>query len=287
MADGTMHDRHMTVCVQITVLNDEKILDTLKSLRLQTLKPDCIFVADGGSPEGYIERLKREFSDLPLRIMVIPGTPIITKNGSIDHISEDITAFLDSDEIAPPDWLRHLTEPIMGGEADFTGGPTRPVGEPSTEIEKYYNEIEKRIYEGDVEQDVTYMPLGNTAWRTSILKSLRFDSTITFRGGAPDYDLEMRAVDAGYRGMFLREAWVYHNKSTRKGYLALAKHRYRYLVGAAVVMIKNRRLRRRIGEKRRRIKMPFAYVESAMKPIALIHAALYWKLVVKRSEKRR
>lgn len=251
-------------------------------MRKQSLRPNTIFVADGGSTTEYLERIRHSCVNLPLKIKVIPGTPITTKNGSLDDIDEDITAFLDSDEIAPPDWLMKLTEPIALGSADFTGGPTKPAGEAKSKVEMYYNELEKRIYEGDVEQDIVYIPLGNTAWRTSLLKKLRFDSTIVFRGGAPDYDLEMRAVDAGYKGVFVREAWVYHNKSTSGGYSKLIKHRYRYLVGAAVVMIKNDRLKKRLSEKRKSVKMPFAYVEAAMKPIALIHAYVYWNLVVKR-----
>ena len=275
-----------TICVNITVLNDPKIFDTLNSLRTQAIRPDLVLVADGGSPAGYIERIKAEFTDLPMKVTILPGSPITTKNASLDHITTDITAFLDSDEIAPPDWLEKITKPIVSERADFTGGPTRPYTDPASSIEKYYNELETRIYEGDVEQDVVYMPLGNTAWRTTLLKQLRFDSRIVFRGGAPDYDLEMRAVDAGYRGMFISEAWVYHNKSTTKGYGALLKHRYRYLVGAAVVMIKNKRLGKRFTEKRTRVRMPFAYVEMAMKPIALVHAAIYWEFVVKRKQSR-
>ena len=273
-----------TICVDIAVLNDPKLFDTLNSLRGQSLKPDLVLIADGGSPAGFIEKIRNEFYDLPLEVVVLPGSHITTKDASIDHITTDIAAFLDSDEVAPQEWLATITKPIIDGVADFTGGPTRPPGEPKNNIERYYNELERRIYEGDVEQDVVYMPLGNTAWRTSLLKKLRFDHRIVFRGGAPDYDLEMRAVDAGYRGLFVRDAWAYHNKGTVKGYGSLMKHRYRYLVGAAVVMIKNRRLGKRAGEKRTRIRMPFAYVEDLMKPIALVHAFIYWEFVVKRKE---
>ncbi|MBX8634487.1 MAG: glycosyltransferase family 2 protein [Candidatus Thermoplasmatota archaeon] len=276
--------RKMTIGVDIAVLNDPKLFDTLNSMREQSLKPELVLIADGGSPSEYIEKIRNDFSDLPLKIAILPGSHITTKNASIDHITTDIVAFLDSDEVAPREWLATISKPIVEGKADFTGGPTRPPGEPRNSIERYYNELERRIYEGDVEQDVVYMPLGNTAWKTFLLKHLRFDRRIVFRGGAPDYDLEMRAVDAGYRGLFVRDAWVYHNKGTVKGYRALVKHRYRYLVGAAVVMIKNGRLRKRAGEKRTMIKMPFAYVEELMKPIALVHAFIYWEFVVKRKE---
>ena len=280
-AAGTMAD-NPSVCVDIAVLKDPKLFDTLDSLRKQSRKPDRIIVADGGSPKDYVDRILRDYSDLPIEVCNLPGTHIATKDASIDHITEDVTAFLDSDEVAPPDWLQKIVEPIVSGTADFTGGPTRPPNEPRNGVERYYNELDRRIYESDVQQDIVYIPLGNTAWRTSLLKNLRFDKRIVFRGGAPDYDLEMRAVDAGYKGFFVKDAWVYHNKATEKGYFALMKHRYRYLVGAAVVMLKNRRLRKRVSEKRMIVRMPFAYVEAAMKPIALIHAYFYWNLVVKR-----
>ena len=271
-----------SICVDIAVLKDPKLFDTLDALRRQTRKPDRILIADGGSPKEFVDRILKEYGDLPVEVRNLPGTHIETKDASIDYIAEDVTAFLDSDEVPPPEWLEKMVEPIISGDADFTGGPTRPPNAPKNGVERYYNELDRRIYESDVEQDIVYIPLGNTAWKTSLLKDLRFDRRIIFRGGAPDYDLEMRAVDAGHKGLFVKDAWVYHNKATQKGYFALMKHRYRYLVGAAVVMMKNGRLKKRLSEKRKSVKMPFAYVEAAMKPVALIHAYLYWNLVVKR-----
>ena len=279
-------DKNPTICVNISVLDDPRICYTVGSLNHQTVKPDMVLIAYGGGNPIVVrelkEELKRNFPSLNIITIACPGTPIQSKINALNYIDTDITAYLDADELAPETWLEHLTEPINTGRADYTGGPTKQIGEAKSGPERYYNELERRIYEGDVKQDVTYMPLGNTAWRTSLLKELRFDSRITFRGGAPDYDLEMRAVDAGYKGEFVREAWVYHDKSTDKGYMALLRHRYKYLVGAAVIMIKNRRLGRRLGEKRIRIKHPFVYVEMAMKPLALIHAALLWQILKRR-----
>jgi len=165
-----------------------------------------------------------------------------------------------------------LVAPIEADRADFTGGPTRPRRPPQGSIEQYVDLLERSIYEDLVGRSVSYLPLQNTAWRTATLRGLHFDPTIP---GAEDYDLEIRAVHAGHRGKYVPEAWVYHDKSDETNLLSWMSRRYRlYHVPMAMALIKNGELRGRLAERRRPVRHPLRYLDAAMKPPALVSAAL-------------
>lgn len=279
----------MSIVVEICNFNDERLKNALIGLSRQEMIPDRVLIADGGSSPSYVERMRNfwmqdpEVSKLNLEWKTFPGTPLETRQASIDSLTEDITVFLDSDEVPPPSWLRSITAPITEGKADFTGGPmiSEPAG--SNYITDYYREIENRIYQSDVIVDVNYMPLGNTAWKTTILRRLRFDMRLAKScGEAEDYDLEMRATDAGFKGQYVSEAAVKHYQSYPKTFFRLMERRYQYLLGASIVLIKNGRLARRIGETRARIHHPFGVIEAMLRPVALLHGFVRWRLFPKR-----
>jgi glycosyltransferase involved in cell wall biosynthesis len=259
----------------VVVLNDHRVFDALDSLMRQRRRPERILVVDGGSTSEYRERVGRVLAHLPADLIVVPGLPVESREGALDAIHEDVTAFLDADEVAPPEWLGHLIEPIEAGQAEFVGGPTRPVRPPKSSIERYHAEIERKIYEEDLARGIQYLPLGNSAWVSSVLRSLRFDTRWRY---AEDLDLESRALRAGARGTYVPEAWVYHNKTTEASYLQLFRKRYRYLVASASVFLRDRRVRSRLAERRRGLRHPLGWVEGVLKPIALVHAYLrLWK----------
>ena len=275
----------MSIVVEICNFNDERLKNALLGLSRQDMIPGRVLIADGGSPPSYVERMKDfcmhdpEVSKLNIEWKMFPGTPLETREASIDSLAEDITVFLDSDEVPTPAWLRSITAPIAEGKADFTGGPMISEPAESNYITDYYREIENRIYQSDVIVDVNYMPLGNTAWKTTILKRFRFDMRLAKScGEAEDYDLEMRATDAGFKGKYVSGAAVKHYQSYPKTFFSLLGRRYQYLLGASIVLIKNGRLARRIGEKRARIHHPFGVIEAMLRPVALFHGFVRWHL---------
>ena len=279
----------MKIVVEICNFNDKRLAEALKGLSLQSRPPDRVLIADGGSSEDYINRMKEwQRSDpgvgrLNIEWKVLNGTPLETRQKSIEYLDEDVTVFLDSDEVPMSNWLDEITAPILQGNADFTGGVMRSVINNPDFISSYYKEIEDRIYGSDVTIDVTYMPLGNTAWKTEILKRLKFDMRLAKScGEAEDYDLEMRAIDSGYRGEYVPGALVKHFQNFPKSYWDLVRKRYQYLLGASVVMIKNRRLGKRVREKRMKLRHPFGKVEALLKPLALVHGFFRWHFRVSR-----
>ena len=263
-----------TVCVEVAVRDDPRLLDALASLALQERAPDRILVAAStATPTQLVEAARARFPTLPLEVRAFPGGVVEARAASLADLTETVTAFLDADERAPPGWLSHLVAPIEGGTADFTGGPTRPLRPPRSSAERYSVLLEASIYADLVPRQVTYLPLQNTAWRTEALRRLGFDPRIPF---AEDHDLETRAARAGLRGRFLPDAWVYHDGGAEANLYRWARKRYRYLVAMTMSLLKNRELGHRLAEKRRPVPHPLRFVEAALKPAALVHGWARW-----------
>ncbi len=263
-----------SVLVEIPVKDDPHLPETVASLARQARRPDRVLVvATPGTPDALVEEARRRAGGLPLEILRVPGYVVEARQEAISHVREEVTVFLDSDQSAPPDWLATIVAPIEAGAA-YSGGPTRPSRPPKNSVERYIALLERSIYEELVPERVTYLPLQNTAWRSDVVRTLGFDVRIP---GAEDHDLETRAAAAGYRGVFVPEAWVSHDKSNVTDFLPWARRRYRaYLLPMAMSLIKNGELGARLGERRRTVRHPLAYVEELLKPVALLHARWRW-----------
>ncbi|MGI0130774.1 MAG: glycosyltransferase family 2 protein [Thermoplasmata archaeon] len=264
-----------TVCVELTVRDDRRLLDALDSLGAQRRLPDRILVAASTeTPEPLLEEARHRIARPPVETARFGGGVVDARAGAVALLHEDTTAFLDSDERAPPEWLATIVAPVESGVAAFAGGPTRPLRPAENSIERYYALLEESIYRDLVPRSVAYVPLQNTAWKTSVLRSLGFDPRIPF---AEDHDIETRAARAGAQGVFVPDAFVYHDKSNETSLLRWARKRYRYLVAMAMSLLKNGELYGRLEERRTPVRHPLRYIESAMKPFALLHATVRWR----------
>jgi glycosyltransferase involved in cell wall biosynthesis len=266
-----------TVGVEIAVRDDPRLLEALASLDRQERRPDRVLVAASpATPPKLLDEARQRFSALPITFRQYAGGVVDARAASLADLTETLTAFLDADERAPPGWLGRLVAPIEGGTADFAGGPTRPVRPPEGSIERYLVLLEASIYADLVPRRVTYLPLQNTAWRTSSLRQLGFDARIPF---AEDHDLETRAARAGLVGAFVPEAWVFHDKSAEGSLPHWARKRYRYHVAMAMSLLKNGELGRRLSERRQPVAHPLRYLDAAMKPFAVVDAEFRWRRV--------
>ncbi|HXQ79252.1 MAG: glycosyltransferase family 2 protein [Thermoplasmata archaeon] len=266
-----------TICVEVAVRDDRRLLDALASLDLQQRRPERVLIAAStATPPELISTARERFAGLHLVIRQFSGGVVDARAGSLVDLQETVTAFLDADEQAPPEWLARLVEPVELGRADFSGGPTRPSRAPVGSIERYSVLLEESIYADLVPRRVSYLPLQNTAWRTDALRRLGFDARIPY---AEDHDLETRAARAGLVGTFVPDAWVYHDRSEESSFPRWARKRYRYLVAMAMSLMKNGELRGRLSERRAPVAHPLRYFEAAMKPFALLHASFRWRRV--------
>lgn len=259
----------MKVTVLITSYNDPRIERTLQSLKEQDRQPDEIFIADGGT-KWDISSLAGRYN---ARLEVLEGNVVETRQKAVNMINSDIITFIDTDEVAPKEWLGKIIEPIIKGNADFTGGPAMHY-QPKSGPERYVNELEDFIYKYQVPKNIAFLPMGNSAWKTEIFKAIGgFDLDIS--GGSEDYDVNIRAISKGFRGLYIPEAWVYHDHSDLNSYTKLIKKRYSYLRATAKTYLKNKTLTTRIKTRTEgKIHHPFHIVESMLKPIALIDAII-------------
>ncbi|MCI4365866.1 MAG: glycosyltransferase [Thermoplasmata archaeon] len=269
-----------SVCVEIAVRDDPHLVVALGSLVGQTRTPDRVLIAASqDSSVDFLQSAVRAHPSLKIQFARFSGGVVGARAGAQALVLEEITAFLDSDERAPPGWLAQIVGPIERGEADFTGGPTRPSQPARSSVEEYMQLLEGSIYGELVPSRVTYLPLQNTAWRSRVLQDLGFDPRIPF---AEDHDLETRAVQAGLRGTFVPGAWVYHDTEPGVTHFQWARKRYRYLVAMTMSLVKNHELGRRLGEHRVPVRHRLRWVEGAMKPVALVHGRVRWSRVRRR-----
>ncbi len=261
-------DHSGRISVIVVSLNDKRISDALESLSKQTLKPYEVIVADGGTTWNVAEVCAKYGA----RLEHLPGNVVESRNKALSIVTGELIAFLDTDEIAIPTWLEELSRPILDGSADFTGGPMLHY-EAKYGPERYVNMIEDYIYKYQVPSNIAYLPLGNSMWKRSIFQKLgNFDESIPY---SEDYDINIRALHAGFKGMYIAKAAIYHDHSEFNSYRKLIKKRYAYLRSAALVFIKNKALSMRVkSHYGGRIKHPFYAIEILLKPIALLDALI-------------
>ncbi|MCS7251478.1 MAG: glycosyltransferase [Thermoflexus sp.] len=103
----------LQVSVIATVKNEgDSIQELLDSLVLQSRFPDEVIIADGGSTDGTLERLRAE-RRLPLRIIEAPGTNIAQgRNRAIAVARGEIIAVTDAGVRLHPQWLERLLRPF-------------------------------------------------------------------------------------------------------------------------------------------------------------------------------
>ncbi len=104
------------VSVIATVLNEKDAVERLlKSLEIQTRRPDEVVIADGGSTDGTFAILTAWLSAkaLPLRVLKKPGANISAgRNAAIAAATGDVIASADAGVRLEPDWLEKLVAPF-------------------------------------------------------------------------------------------------------------------------------------------------------------------------------
>ncbi|HLE47388.1 MAG TPA: glycosyltransferase family 2 protein, partial [Candidatus Thermoplasmatota archaeon] len=172
--------------------------------------------------------------------------------------------------------------PIRAGAADFTGGPTRPRAVAQSRAEHYVNKQEDALYR-NVPNDLALLPMGNSAWRTDLLRRIGgFDPRLG--GGGEDYDVNLRALRSGARGAFVPAAVVEHDQSHLDSFRKVLRRKSKYYMGAAVAYLKNDQLggRSRSAAGRFAVRHPIDLLDVVLKPLALWRAYRYARRVFPR-----
>jgi cellulose synthase/poly-beta-1,6-N-acetylglucosamine synthase-like glycosyltransferase len=217
------------ITVIVTVLDDPRLERTLESLLVQTRPPQEILIADGDhSPTiaGICTRFAAR--DSRFRRVDAPGTIAESRNRALGEVHSEFLAFLDTDEVAPPDWLERLMAPFADGQVGFVGGPTP--GMPGSEhnmAARYYDAYLRRFYDRVASQRPHALPMGNSAWRTRLFRELGPLDLSVSGFGSEDQEMALRALRAGWRGVYVPTAPVQHDFSDL-GWWSLFRKQRRY-----------------------------------------------------------
>jgi GT2 family glycosyltransferase len=227
----------LDVTVIVTVLDDPRLERALDSLRSQRRPPDAVLIADGGDSPAIAAICDRFRAADPRYVHLhAPGTITESRNQAIRAIRTEFVAFLDTDEVAPPDWLGSLLAPLLADPAiGFTGGPTPALaGTAHNRAARYYDAYLGRFYEEVAPTKSAALPMGNSAWRKRLFDELGPLVAALPTNGAEDQDFENRAVKAGWRSAYVRSALVHHDYS-ELDFRTLLRRQYHYASGAFVV----------------------------------------------------
>lgn len=109
-----------------TVFNEIRRLDqTIADLEAQTVKPAEILLADAGSTDGTLERLKRwqAESSMSIVVFVMQGCNIAEgRNEAIRRAKNELIVSTDFGCRYTPFWLEHLTAPFEDETVEVVGG---------------------------------------------------------------------------------------------------------------------------------------------------------------------
>ena len=110
--------------VIMTVRNEAKSLPRLlDSVLMQTVLPEEVVIADGGSTDGTPDIARSYMDRLPLRLLEVPGANISQgRNAAIKETSYGIVAVTDAGVVLDPGWLEALTVPFDDETVDVVGG---------------------------------------------------------------------------------------------------------------------------------------------------------------------
>lgn len=261
------------ISVIITSFKDNRVFRLVEELLKQD--PFEVIIADGGSDEKMLTELGKLENDR-VRLYILPGNIAETRYQVRDMIRGDIAVFIDTDELPTEGWLSKLTDPIAEGKSDFTFGSTVPLNPPENRYSRYLNDYDEYLYDQVLTRDIMKGALGNSAWRSALIKKIGFDPCLGI--GGEDYDLTIRAVKSGFKGKYVKEAVLLHDQNgvrTMKKFLK--KIFYNYMVGASLAYRKNGLLFRRVGASASanvKFRDPFEVLMFLLKPTALIFSLM-------------
>ena len=217
------------ISVVLTTKNEEKnIGELLESLNNQE-EPYEVIVADSDSADKTQDIVKKySKKNKNIKLIIYPGTRAESMNYGIKQAKGDAIAFIGGDDTADKNWIKEIRNGLKN--ADIVVGELILKGE-----EKVKNiENVKLFHKGE---NVSY-PGTNTTYKKEILDKLGgFDPWFS---SAEDLEINLRAVDSGYKIVHIKNAKVYYRpKGTA---LAFLRQSFWYGYGRKLIGLKHGRV---------------------------------------------
>ena len=212
------------ISVVVPVYNEEKnIVSTLNAIYSNTILPDEVILADGGSTDRTVALVRKKFPQV--RVYNNPRkNAACGRNVGIRRAKGDIIAFTDGDCIVAKDWIEKILDTFKNNDIDGLGGKVL-IAPPVNHVEEYWGNLAWKIIMqfGNEPYIVDKCLLNdafvtaNCAYKRSLLIKLKGFSN-WFGNNAEDVDLCWRAIIMGAKLMYVPDVCIYaHNVTTRKG----------------------------------------------------------------------
>lgn len=189
----------MKISVVLTTKNEEKNIGELLGSLLDQEEPYEVLVVDADSTDKTQEIVKKySKKNNNIKLLIHPGTRAESMNYGIQKSAGDAVAFIGGDDIADKNWIKDIREAIKN--SDIVVGRL---------ISKKYDRFGKvsnvKFFHKGV--NISY-PGTNTIYKKEVLNKLGGFDPWFF--SAEDLELNLRAVDAGYKIVYNEKPKVYY-----------------------------------------------------------------------------
>jgi len=189
----------MKISVVLTTKNEEKnIGELLESLSNQE-EPYEVLVVDSDSTDKTQEIVKKYSKKKKnIRLLIHPGTRAESMNYGIQQSTGDAVAFIGGDDIADKNWIKDVREAL--NDSEIVAGNLI-----SKKFDRFGKVSNVKFFHKGV--NISY-PGTNTTYKKQVLDKLGGFDPWFF--SAEDLELNLRAVDAGYKIAHNEKPKVYY-----------------------------------------------------------------------------
>jgi glycosyltransferase involved in cell wall biosynthesis len=142
----------------------------LRSLLEQDVRPRPEIIVVDSSGDGTAQRVREQFPGVRLVPLARRTDAAAARNLGARRAQGELLAFLDSDCVAPRDWLRRLEPPLREGYDGAGGAIANGNGESLVSWAGYVCEFRESLPGGPA-RDASNLTLGNAAYRRDALLS--------------------------------------------------------------------------------------------------------------------
>jgi GT2 family glycosyltransferase len=199
------------VTIIVPTLNSEKTIKACINSLVQQKYPHEIIVIDGGSVDNTLSLLPSD-----IKVLVVPGNQAVAMNAGIRLARGSLIAFIDSDCVAPPEWLETMVN-VLKKEKVAAVASGNMINPNDSLISKLTWRVmgsmlgcggttHARIF--DYPRPLKHAVSYNALYVKNVLLELGgFDEEL---GGAEDVEMGKRLRDHGYRIVYAPGAEVWH-----------------------------------------------------------------------------
>ena len=219
----------MKISVVLTTKNEEKnIGELLESLSNQE-EPYEVLVVDSDSTDKTQEIVKKySKKNKNIKLLTHPGNRAKSMNYGIKQATGDAVSFIGGDDIADKNWIKDIRESI--NDKDILAGKLI-----SKKKDKFGKVANVKFFHKGV--NISY-PGANTTYKKELLNKLGGFDPWFF--SAEDLELNLRAVEAGYKIDYKEKPKVYYRP--RNNPFDFIKQSFWYGAGRKLLSLKHGRI---------------------------------------------